>query len=122
MFGCCVAVFENLKLTTHNRYFLFQAGLIPIICLMTDPINDDAHSWLNDILTTRDLINRTAINNSLATRCLEIFNQLCSPVFDAPVPQDALQNPDLFDGGFLPYAMDDFGAMDFWDWQKPVFE
>lgn len=88
---------------------------------MTDPTNLDAHSWLQDILTTRDLINRTAINNNLATRCLEMFNQLCSPVFDAPVPEDVLLNPELFDGGFAPYALDDFGMMDFGDW-RPIFE
>ncbi|KAH8589154.1 C6 transcription factor [Bisporella sp. PMI_857] len=113
----------NSRLSTwYMLYFLFQAGLIPIICLMTDPANDDAQAWLNDILTTRDLITRTATNNSLATRCLDIFNQLCSPVFDAPVPEDVLQNPELFDAGFLPHAGDGFGMLDFWDWQKPILE
>lgn len=89
---------------------------------MTDPTNVDAHSWLQDILTTRDLINRTAINNNLATRCLEMFNQLCSPVFDAPIPEDVLLDPGLFDGGFATNALDDFGMMDFGDWQRPIFE
>jgi len=89
---------------------------------MTDPTNVEAHSWLNDILTSRDLITRTAVNNSLATRCLEMFNQLCSPVFDAPVPEDVLLNPELFDGGFATYALDDFRMMDFGDWQRPIFE
>jgi hypothetical protein len=32
-----------------NSYFLFQAGLIPIVFLMTDPSNPEAASWLQDI-------------------------------------------------------------------------
>ena len=51
-----------------------------------------------------------------------MFNQLCSPVFDAPVPEDVLLNPSLFDGIFPPNALDDFGMMDFGDWPMPLFE
>ena len=89
---------------------------------MTDPTNPEAYSWLQDILTSRNLIDRLAVNNNLATRCLEMFNQLCSPVFDAPVPEDVLLNPSLFDGIFPPNALDDFGMMDFGDWPMPLFE
>lgn len=89
---------------------------------MTDSINFEAQAWLQDILTTRELITRSAINNNLATRCLEMIDQLCAPIFDAPVPEDVLSNPALFDGGFTPNALDTFGMMDFGDWPMPFLE
>lgn len=64
-----------------NRYFLFQAGLIPIIFLMTDPTSMDARGWLQDIQTTKQLLSHPSLsNNRLAARCLEVINKLCAPV------------------------------------------
>ncbi|EHL01383.1 putative Uncharacterized transcriptional regulatory protein C1F7.11c [Glarea lozoyensis 74030] len=57
------------------------------------------------------------VDNDLALRCLSMLNQLCSPVFDAPIPEDVLLNPELFEGGFAPQSFDDFGLMEFGDWQ-----
>lgn len=64
-----------------DRYFLFQAGLIPIIFLMTDPTSMDARGWLQDIQTTKQLLSHPSLsNNRLAARCLEVINKLCAPV------------------------------------------
>ena len=66
----------------HNRYFLFQAGVIPIILLMTDPTSTDAPSWLQEIESTKKLLVHPSLsNNRLATRCLEVVNRLCSPAY-----------------------------------------
>lgn len=63
-----------------NRYFLFQAGLIPIIFLMTDPTSTDTPGWLQDIQTTKELLSHPSLsNNRLAARCLEVINTLCTP-------------------------------------------
>lgn len=105
-----------------SRYFLFQAALIPVVLLMTDPTNADAQSWLQDILSSHELIQRTAINNDLASRCLAVLNQLCSPVFEAPVPENVLQDPGNFEGVFAPESFDNFDLMEFGDWQNFVFE
>ncbi|KAL2219178.1 putative C6 transcription factor [Thermoascus aurantiacus ATCC 26904] len=61
-------------------YFLFQAGVIPIIFLMTDPTSPDAPSWLQDIELTKKLLSHPSLsNNRLAGRCLDVINRLCSP-------------------------------------------
>lgn len=102
------------------RYFLFQAGLIPIICLVTEPTHQNAQSWLNDILTTKDLLTQAAANNRLASRCLNVFERLCAPVFNVSEPQEVLQNPEVFDGTFSAYTNDQLNGMDFWDWSNTM--
>ena len=96
-----------------DSYFLFQAGLVPITCLMSDPTHEDSSNWLNDILTTKDLLGRTAITNRLAARCLTVFNRL-SPVLDSEMPDDL----GLWEGNFADdFPSDQFGGeMGFWDW------
>ncbi|OJK00737.1 hypothetical protein ASPACDRAFT_42227 [Aspergillus aculeatus ATCC 16872] len=66
----------------YMLYFLFQAGLIPIIMLMTDPTSADAPAWLQDIEATKKLLIHPSLsNNRLAVRCLEVVNRLCSPAY-----------------------------------------
>ncbi|KAJ5692372.1 hypothetical protein N7462_001795 [Penicillium macrosclerotiorum] len=61
----------------YMLYFLFQAGLIPIVFLMTDPSNSDASSWLQDIETTKALLAHPSLgDNQLAVRCFEVINRL----------------------------------------------
>jgi len=98
-------------------YFLFQAGLVPIICLLTDPAHADFGLWLNDIRTARDLLNRTALTNRLAARCLAVFNRL-SPAIDN------VQSEDLGLGMWERNFADEFlndqfgGDMGVWDWEN----
>ncbi|PYI07059.1 C6 transcription factor [Aspergillus sclerotiicarbonarius CBS 121057] len=66
----------------YMLYFLFQAGVIPIILLMTDPTSTEAPSWLQEIEATKKLLVHPSLsNNRLATRCLEVVNRLCSPAY-----------------------------------------
>ncbi|RDW92074.1 hypothetical protein BP5796_01468 [Coleophoma crateriformis] len=110
--------------TWYMLYFLFQAGLIPIIYLMTDPLHADAPSWLDDIRATKTLLTHTSTYNQLAARCLEVVNKLCSPVLDDPEPEVMLQNTDLFDETHAMYLGDQFdlGTMEFWDWSNNVLQ
>lgn len=72
------------QLTYFVSYFLFQAGLIPIILLMTDPASPDAPSWLQEIESTKALLMYPSLsNNNLAGRCLEVINRLCAPVYSS---------------------------------------
>lgn len=80
---------------------------------MCDMTHEDSSTWLNDILVTKDLLNRMAFNNRLAARCLAVFNRL-SPLFDSgtTIPQ----NLDSWDGtGMSTIPEDQFGD-GFWDW------
>lgn len=64
----------------QTSYFLFQAGLIPIVFLMTDPSNPEAASWLQDIETTKALLTHPSLGtNRFASRCLEVINRLLGP-------------------------------------------
>ncbi|KAJ5124206.1 uncharacterized protein N7515_008031 [Penicillium bovifimosum] len=78
----------------YMLYFLFQAGLIPIVFLMTDPSNPEAATWLQDIETTKSLLTHPSLGtNSFAIRCLEVINRLLGP----PTNQDPVV-PGLLDG------------------------
>ncbi|KAJ5738538.1 hypothetical protein N7493_001693 [Penicillium malachiteum] len=61
----------------YMLYFLFQAGLIPIVFLMTDPSNPEAQSWLQDIETTKALLGHPSFANTrFAARCSEVIHRL----------------------------------------------
>ncbi|PWY82209.1 C6 transcription factor [Aspergillus heteromorphus CBS 117.55] len=116
----------------YMLYFLFQAGLIPIIMLMTDPTSEDAPSWLQEIEATKKLlIHPTLSNNRLATRCLDVVNRLCSPAYtSAATDKTAGQQPpilmpfsdQLFNhptfGSMFPDVDQELniGGMDFSEW------
>ncbi|KAL3418309.1 C6 transcription factor [Phlyctema vagabunda] len=108
--------------TWYMLYFLFQAGLIPIIYLMTDPTNSDAPSWLDDIRATKNLLTYTSAYNQLAARCLEIVDRLCSPVLNDPEPEVMLQSSEIFDEAHAMYLGEQFGTMEFWDWSNNVLQ
>jgi transcriptional regulatory protein GAL4 len=64
----------------QTSYFLFQAGLIPVVLLMTDPSNPEAASWVQDIETTKALLTHPSLGtNRFATRCYEVINRLLGP-------------------------------------------
>ncbi|KAH8703730.1 putative C6 transcription factor [Talaromyces proteolyticus] len=75
----------------YMLYFLFQAALIPIVFLMTDPTSPDTSSWYQDVETTKSLLTHpTLSNNRLAARCLDVITRLCSPI-----PSTENQPPDI---------------------------
>jgi transcriptional regulatory protein GAL4 len=112
-------------------YFLFQAGVIPLILLMTDPTSTDAPSWLQDIEATKNLLMHPSLStNRLAARCLQVVNRLCSPAYTSTAadrtagqPPILMQFPDqLFNdptfGTMFPDVDQELnlGGMDFSEW------
>ncbi|KAJ5111125.1 hypothetical protein N7532_001660 [Penicillium argentinense] len=79
----------------YMLYFLFQAGLIPMVFLMTDPTNPEAPGWIQDIETTKALLNHPSFcNNRFAARCSEVINRLlCPPSGSVPGMQPGSQQP-----------------------------
>ncbi|KAJ5220067.1 hypothetical protein N7468_009271 [Penicillium chermesinum] len=64
----------------YMLYFLFQAGLIPVVFLMTDPTSPEAPGWMQDIETTKALLTHPSFcNNRFAARCAEVINRLLGP-------------------------------------------
>jgi transcriptional regulatory protein GAL4 len=102
----------------YMLYFLFQAALIPIVFLMTDPTSPDASSWYQDVETTKALLNHPSLsNNRLAARCLDVITRLCSPIPQAESqsqmqPQYMMQPPgQLFnDAGAFGLFQNEFGG------------
>ncbi|RWA05338.1 hypothetical protein EKO27_g9768 [Xylaria grammica] len=61
----------------YSLYFLFQAALIPCICLRNDPFDADAPKWAQQIETTLRTIKAFGPSNSSATRCSQVIVDLC---------------------------------------------
>jgi transcriptional regulatory protein GAL4 len=101
--------------TWYMLFFLFQAGLVPIICLTTDPTHPDCGIWLNDILTTKSLLSHTAATNRLAARCLSVFSRIL-PMLESD--SGVLDDVSAWDGNFNPeWQNDQLGAeFGIWDW------
>ncbi|TWU76029.1 hypothetical protein ED733_007233 [Metarhizium rileyi] len=69
----------------HNRlaawyglYFLFQAALIPCICLRNDPSAAGASDWRRQISITFDVIAVMTSLNASSARCHQTISELCS--------------------------------------------
>lgn len=65
-----------------NRYFLFQAVLIPCICLRNDPSASDAPSWRTQITKTLHTIVAIAPLNAASNRCYHVVLELSGRFLD----------------------------------------
>ncbi|KAF2491811.1 hypothetical protein BU16DRAFT_621315 [Lophium mytilinum] len=61
----------------YGLYFLFQAVLIPVICLRNQPQSPAANSWLAQVTTAIHVIESMAQLNPSAQRCLGVIRSLC---------------------------------------------
>ncbi|ETS83539.1 hypothetical protein PFICI_05415 [Pestalotiopsis fici W106-1] len=75
---------EYCSHNSHNNltawyalYFLFQAALIPCICLRNGPFESDAPNWAMQLRTTLCTIKALSPSNSSAPRCYQVIMDLC---------------------------------------------
>ncbi|TVY88081.1 Regulatory protein, partial [Lachnellula willkommii] len=61
----------------YALYFLFQAALIPCICLRNSPISPQASEWRSQILDTLSTISSLGPVNSSSPRCHQVIFKLC---------------------------------------------
>lgn len=113
-----VACHILFRMLIHDSYFIFQAGLIPIIFLITTPTSPSAPSWLNDLRVTKDLLSHAAVGNRLAGRCLEVIDRLCAPLLDAEQPEAILEDPGLFQNVHSIFEGEQGDGMEFLDWSN----
>ena len=73
----------------HNRlsawyvlYFLFQAALIPCICLRNDPNCEEASSWRDQVSSSLNSIAAMTSLNASCIRCYQIISELCGRFVD----------------------------------------
>jgi transcriptional regulatory protein GAL4 len=81
-----------------NRYFLFQAALIPCICLRNEPLAPQAPDWRSQIVTTLETIAALAPVNLSANRSHQIISELCGRYLEPGTAILALgSQPDTID-------------------------
>lgn len=124
---------KNVLTCWYSLYFLFQAIMIPMICLRNDPLAPTAVNHRDQILDALDVILDMSRVNPSAQRCHDSIMKLCgfyltqnvaqwsSPVHESPHTQlNALQSfmwpmsdfqySGVYDLGFQPSASLDFMA------------
>ena len=76
---CSVSAVSTLhaQTLTEDSYFLFQAVLIPCICLRNSPVDPQANEWRTQILTTLSIISSLTHVNPSAPRCHQVIMKLC---------------------------------------------
>ncbi|CZR66656.1 uncharacterized protein PAC_16557 [Phialocephala subalpina] len=81
-----VAISEFWKTNEHTRvaawyalYFLFQAALIPCICLRNSPLSPQAPDWRSQVRTTLATLTALSSVNSSSPRCHQVILKLCEP-------------------------------------------
>ncbi|EON97242.1 putative zn 2cys6 transcription factor protein [Phaeoacremonium minimum UCRPA7] len=101
----------------HNRfgawyalYYIFQAALIPCICLRNDPASPQASDWREQIATTLQTIASLASVTPSAGRCHQVISELCGRYLDAaaatPMSAAYLQTDGSQDDGPLIESKD----------------
>jgi hypothetical protein len=55
---------------------MFHAALVTAVCLCADPTSPDVSAWSKDLDTTRAVLTVDFSRNKLATRCVEILDEL----------------------------------------------
>lgn len=68
---------QNVMTCWYALYFLFQALLVPVICLRNDSYSEYAPGWRESILMAMGTISDMRRLNSAATRCHNTVNKLC---------------------------------------------
>ncbi|KAM5354420.1 hypothetical protein ACJ41O_001069 [Fusarium nematophilum] len=78
----------------HNRlaawyvlYFLFQAALIPCVCLRNDPNAPEAADWRAQISSTLDTIAAMSPVNTSSERCRQVILDLCGRYLNHRQPE-----------------------------------
>lgn len=64
-------------LTERERYFLFQASLIPVHCLRRNPQHPLAPDWRAQVQTTLDVVDAMNDVNSSSSKCRDVILGLC---------------------------------------------
>ncbi|KIW99862.1 uncharacterized protein Z518_10790 [Rhinocladiella mackenziei CBS 650.93] len=90
---------QNVLACWYSLYFLFQATLIPVICLRNEPHSALAPGWRNQVFGALETISDMTRLNSAASRCYNVIMKLCgaylaqdmsqwdSPTSESPLTQ-----------------------------------
>ncbi|UKZ45885.1 hypothetical protein TrVGV298_000078 [Trichoderma virens] len=68
----------------YALYFLFQAALIPCICLQNEPSSSNASDWRDQIVSSLKVIAALVPVNPSARRCHQVIVSLCGTHLNTP--------------------------------------
>lgn len=71
----------------YSLYFLFQASLIPCVCLRNEPNTPLSKGWRTQITQTLSTMQLISTLNPSAQECYNVIQRLCGP-FLQPQPND----------------------------------
>lgn len=73
---------KNIMACWYGLYFLFQAILIPVICLRNDPQSPLVVNWRDQISKAMPVLESMGELNPTALRCLGVIRSLCGGYLD----------------------------------------
>lgn len=73
---------KNMMACWYGLYFLFQAILIPVICLRNDPQSPLVVSWRDQVFKAMPVLESMGKLNPTAVRCLGVIRSLCGTYLD----------------------------------------
>lgn len=80
----------------YALYFLFQAVMIPVICLRNDPQAPNAYIWRDQIQRSLSTVREMVPLSTAAERCLNVINILCGDLLaqnDLQLPSPTKESP-----------------------------
>lgn len=78
---------QNVLSSWYGLYFLFQAVLIPVVCLRNDSYCELAPSWRDDILVALNTMTDMNRLNPAASRCHDAVIKLCGAYLAMDISQ-----------------------------------
>ncbi|CAJ2503063.1 Uu.00g104570.m01.CDS01 [Anthostomella pinea] len=84
---------RNRLAAWYSLYFLFQAALIPCICLRNCPFAPEALSWSDQISTTLRTIEALSTVNASSVRCYQVIQSLCGQYLKDGHPASLSRQP-----------------------------
>jgi len=85
----------------YALYFLFQASLIPCVCLRNEPTSPSSLSWRTQISRTLHTMQLISPVNPSAQECYNVLQRLCGPFLQVrPAAQEPnmVTTPDVLSG------------------------
>lgn len=76
---------KSMMACWYGLYFLFQAILIPVICLRNNPQHMLAEDWRRQILQAMPVLESMSHLNSTSSRCLGVIRSLCGSYLDPSI-------------------------------------
>ncbi|KAM0722956.1 hypothetical protein Q7P37_001154 [Cladosporium fusiforme] len=69
---------RNCMASWYALYFLFQASMIPSVCLRNEPASPFAHEWREQLNTSLRIMQTMFTINPASRECYEVVQRLCS--------------------------------------------